>query len=95
MSNQPILDPQSVAIATDAFAGKTVVITGTLASMERKDAELLVERAGGNATGSVSGKTDLLVAGEKAGGKLKTAHDLGVAVINESEFLERLGISPS
>lgn len=92
MADQPTWDPQSVAIAADAFAGQTVVITGSLASMERKGAELLVERAGGNATGSVSGKTDLLVAGEKAGSKLKKAQDLGVAVLDEAAFLERLGI---
>jgi len=81
-----------VPITADAFTGQTVVITGTLTSMERKDAELLVERAGGNATGSVSGRTDLLVAGEKAGSKLRKAQDLGVFVINEADFISRLGI---
>lgn len=81
-----------MTIAADAFVGQTVVITGTLASMERKEAELLVERAGGNATGSVSGKMVLLVAGDKAGSKLKKAQDLGVAVLDEAAFLERLGI---
>jgi DNA ligase (NAD+) len=92
MADQPTWNPQTVAITDDALAGQTVVITGTLASMERKDAELLVGRAGGNATGSLSGKTNLLVAGEKAGSKLKKAHDLGVEVIDEAAFLERLGI---
>ena len=92
MADQPTWNPQTAAIAADAFAGQTVVITGTLASMERKEAELLVERAGGNATGSVSGKTNLLVAGDKAGSKLKKAQDLGVAVLDEAAFLERLGI---
>ena len=92
MADQPTCDPQTLAITADAFAGQTVVITGALASMERKDAELLVERAGGNATGSVSGKTDLLVAGEKAGSKLKKAQELGVEVMDEAAFLKRLGI---
>jgi len=85
-------DPSSIQIETGAMTGLTVVITGTLASMERKEAELLVERAGGNATGLVSGKTNLLVAGDKAGSKLKKAQDLGVAVLDEAAFLERLGI---
>ena len=92
MADLPTWDPQTIAISPDAYAGMTVVITGTLNRMERKDAELLVERAGGNATGSVSGKTDLLVAGEKAGSKLKKAKDLGVEVIDETAFIKRLGL---
>ena len=93
MSDKPAWDPKTIDITADAFSGLTVVITGTLESMERKEAELLVERAGGNATGSVSGKTDLLVAGGKAGSKLKKAQELGIAVIDEAAFLERLGIA--
>ncbi|MCP9883386.1 hypothetical protein KBY65_13040 [Cyanobium sp. Alchichica 3B3-8F6] len=92
MSAKPAWDPQTMAITADAFSGLTVVITGTLEHIERKQAELLVERAGGNATGSVSSKTDLLVAGEKAGSKLKKAQALGVEVIDEVAFLKRLGI---
>jgi hypothetical protein len=92
MADQPTWDPQTVAITADAFAGQTVVITGTLASMERKDAEQLVERAGGKATGTVSGRTNFLVAGEKAGSKLRKAQDLGVVVINEADFIARLDI---
>lgn len=92
MADQPSWDPQTIAIATEAFSGLTVVITGTLESMERKEAEILVERAGGKATGSVSGKTDLLVAGAKAGSKLKKAQELGVSVMDEAAFLERLGV---
>ena len=92
MADTPSWDPATIAITADAFAEQTVVITGTLACMERKDAELLVERAGGNATGSVSGRTDLLVAGEKAGSKLNRARELGIEVIDEARFLARLGL---
>lgn len=92
MADQPSWDPLTIAITAEAFSGLTVVITGALECMERKDAELLVERAGGKATGSVSGKTDLLVAGAKAGSKLKKAQELGVSVMDEAAFLERLGI---
>jgi DNA ligase (NAD+) len=60
--------------------------------MERKDAERLVERAGGNAVGSVSTKTTLLVAGEKAGSKLKKAQELGIEVMDESNFIARLNL---
>ena len=83
-------NPEAIQVAPDAFSGLTVVITGKLQSMERADAELLVERTGGNATGSISSKTDLLVAGDKAGSKLKKAVDMGVEVIDEAELINRL-----
>lgn len=73
------------------FAGKTVVFTGTLASMARSAAEELVEREGGHTVSSVSRKTDLVVAGENAGSKLDKARSLGVPVISEEEFLKILG----
>lgn len=85
-------NPETVQISHDTLSGLSVVITGKLQSMERTDAELLVERAGGNATGSISSKTDLLIAGDKAGSKLKKASDLGVEIINEAEFIKRLGL---
>jgi DNA ligase (NAD+) len=85
-------DCDTIAICADAFAGQTVVITGKLSAMERKDAERLVERAGGNAVGSVSSKTTLLVAGEKAGSKLKKAQELGIEVMDESNFIARLDL---
>ena len=83
-------DPETHPVNPAALSGLTVVITGKLQAMERTDAERLVERAGGNATGSVSARTDLLIAGEKAGSKLKKATQLGIEVINEATFLERI-----
>ena len=74
-----------------AFAGKSVVLTGTLARLSRDEAKAEIERRGGRVTGSVSRKTDLVVAGEEAGSKLEKARELGVAVVGEAEFLAMLG----
>ena len=74
------------------FAGMTVVVTGTLASMGRKEAEEAIRQAGGKAAGSVSKKTSLVVAGEAAGSKLDKAQALGVGVIGEEAFLRRLSL---
>lgn len=75
----------------DAFAGKTVVLTGTLSSMGRKAAGDLIAAHGGKVTGSVSKKTDYVVAGEEAGSKLDKALKLGVPVLDEAAFLAMLG----
>ncbi len=83
--------PKQVA-AGGAFEGMTVVVTGTLASFSRAEAEEAVRNAGGKATGSVSKKTGLVVAGENAGSKLAKAQALGVKVIGETEFKEMLGM---
>ncbi|MFD2368541.1 NAD-dependent DNA ligase LigA [Brevibacillus sp. GCM10020057] len=72
------------------FAGKTIVLTGTLARMSRQEAEEAIARLGGKVTGSVSKKTDLVIAGEKAGSKLEKAEKLGVAVLDEAGFLQIL-----
>ena len=77
-----------------AFAGMTVVITGSLESLSRKQAEEAVERNGGKSSGSVSKKTSLVVAGENAGSKLEKAQLLGVRVIGEAEFLQMLQHEP-
>lgn len=71
--SEPSWDCDTIDLRSDALDGLTVVITGKLSQMERKEAERLVERAGGNAVGTISGRTDLLVAGEKAGSKLAKA----------------------
>ena len=77
--------------SSGAFAGMTVVVTGTLSAMGRAEAEEAIRQAGGRAAGSVSKKTGLVVAGESAGSKLAKAQALGVPVIGEAEFLRMLG----
>ncbi|MGD0471803.1 MAG: NAD-dependent DNA ligase LigA [Candidatus Velthaea sp.] len=74
-----------------AFAGKTFVLTGTLPTLKREEAADLVVAAGGKVTGSVSKKTDYVVAGEEAGTKLAKAEELGIPVIDEAEFRRLLG----
>jgi len=71
--------------------GKTFVLTGTLPTMQRSEAKERILAAGGKVTGSVSKKTDYLVAGEKAGTKLRKAVELGVATLDEAQLLELLG----
>jgi len=78
------------------LSGKTFVFTGSLALFSRKEAQTLVEKLGGRASGSVSKKTDFVVAGEEAGSKLARAQELGVTVLSEEEFqqmVEREGAS--
>jgi DNA ligase (NAD+) len=65
------------------LAGKTVVLTGTLPTLSRDEAKAMLEAAGAKVAGSVSKKTDWVVAGEAAGSKLERARELGVAVIDE------------
>ena len=73
--------------ANSYFSGKTVVLTGTLSSMGRKEATELLENLGAKVTGSVSKATSCVIAGEEAGSKLDKAHALGITVLTESEFL--------
>ncbi|WP_374327498.1 NAD-dependent DNA ligase LigA [Azonexus sp.] len=90
---QELLDalPQGAAAAVPApLAGKTLVLTGTLPTLKRDDAKAMIEAAGGKVAGSVSKKTDYVVAGEEAGSKLDKARELGVAVLDEAALLELL-----
>ncbi|HXS28539.1 MAG TPA: NAD-dependent DNA ligase LigA [Steroidobacteraceae bacterium] len=80
-------------LASSPVAGKTIVFTGRLERMTREEAKALAERLGATVSGSVSTKTDLLVAGAEAGSKLKKAATLGVAVLDEAAFLELVNSS--
>ena len=87
---QEVKIADSAVQSNSVFAGKTVVITGTLPSMSRGEAKDKLLAAGAKVTGSVSAKTDFLLAGDKAGSKLSKAEKLGVRVIDEAEMLALL-----
>ena len=74
----------------DRFAGKTFVLTGTLPTLKRSEAKALIEKYGGKASGSVSKKTDYVLAGEEAGSKLDKAQQLGIEIITEEQFKEMI-----
>ena len=74
----------------NALEGKTIVVTGTLPTLKRQEAEALIRLHGGNASGSVSKKTSYLLCGSDAGSKLTKAQSLGIPIINEEEFLEMI-----
>lgn len=86
------VDPRPVETTRGgAFDGLTIVFTGKLESLSREEAKELVENMGGRAGSSISSRTDLVVVGPDAGSKRKKAHDLGIDVIDEKEFLRRAG----
>jgi DNA ligase (NAD+) len=87
---RPVAPAQAAPTGT-ALAGKTFVLTGTLPTLTREAATEKIEAAGGKVSGSVSKKTSYVLAGEEAGSKLEKARALGVAVIDEAEFLRLVG----
>jgi DNA ligase (NAD+) len=84
-------DSFQAGVAAGPFSGKTVVLTGTLLTLTREQATARIEAQGGKVAGSVSRKTDLVLAGAEAGAKLEKAQQLGVRVIDEAEFLRMIG----
>jgi len=84
------IDPQGTVIAAGVFTGKTFVLTGTLPTLKREDAEQKILAAGGKVSGSVSKKTSYVLAGAEAGSKLAKATELGVPIIDEAGFLRML-----
>jgi len=85
------IDPQGTVATAGVFTGKTLVLTGTLPSLKREEAEQMILAAGGKVSGSVSKKTSYVLAGAEAGSKLDKAQELGVPVLDEAEFRRMLG----
>jgi DNA ligase (NAD+) len=79
--------------ATGRLAGKTIVVTGTLESFSRQQAEQAIRQAGGKTSSSVSKKTDFVLAGKEPGSKIEKARKFGVAVMDEKQFLQIVGKS--
>jgi DNA ligase (NAD+) len=86
---------QTLPVGPQPLAGKTFVITGTLPTLKRDEAKDLIEQAGGKVTGSVSKKTDYLLAGEEAGSKLDKAQALGVSQLSETQLLALIAGDPA
>ena len=83
-------DVEVKEVGENLFKGKTVVLTGTLTQMGRNEAKALLQDMGAKVSGSVSAKTDFVIAGDAAGSKLTKAQELGVTVLTEEEFLEEI-----
>lgn len=83
-------DVQSQEVRENPFKDKTIVLTGTLSQMGRSEAKEILQQLGAKVSGSVSAKTDLVIAGENAGSKLTKAEQLNIQVISETEFLAQL-----
>lgn len=78
---------EEAELSSSTFEGKTIVLTGTLPTLSRKEAAILIEQHGGKTSSSVSKKTDYILAGESAGSKLTKAQNLGVEILDEEAFL--------
>ena len=85
------MEADEPAASDEKLAGKTFVITGTLPTLGRKECAALIESHGGRVTGSVSKKTDYLVAGEAAGSKLQKAQTLGIPILDEAGLRGLIG----
>ena len=83
--------PEAAAVTVEGIAGKTFVLKGTLPTLGRDEARDLIEETGGKVSGSVSNKTEYVVAGEEAGLKLTKAQKLGVAILDEAALSALLG----
>ena len=81
------------SLVDSSFEGRTFVLTGTLPSLSRQEASAIIEARGGKVSGSVSKKTDFVLAGEDAGSKLTKAQELGVKIVDQTEFEEMAGIA--
>ena len=79
-------EKRAVPAGSAGLTGKTIVVTGSLEHFQREEIEALIRKLGGKPSGSVSKKTDFVVAGAKAGSKLDKAKQLGVTVLTEAEF---------
>ncbi|RNC79936.1 MAG: NAD-dependent DNA ligase LigA [Balneola sp.] len=84
---------EEVELTSNVFEGKTIVLTGTLPTLSRKEAANMIEQNGGKTSSSVSKKTDFVLAGESAGSKLTKAQNLGIEILDESEFLSMIAES--
>jgi DNA ligase (NAD+) len=83
--------PQAKDVRDGPLSGKIIVVTGTLESFTRQEAEEAIQQAGGRSSSSVSKKTDYVVAGDEAGSKLTKAEKLGITILNNDQFKELLG----
>jgi len=91
LSEGVIIQSEQIAKVEGPFRGKTVVLTGSLAAMQRNEAKKIIESLGGKVTDSISKKTDIVILGENPGSKLDKARQLGIQVMEESAFLAMIG----